>query len=80
MPDKDLVALTADIVSAHVSTNNVAIGDLGNLINKVHGALAALKEPPAEAEPERKKALVSARASVKPDYLVCMDVVRARRP
>lgn len=73
MQEEDLVSLTADIVSAHVSNNNVAVGDLPNLIGSVHGALAALREPPAEAEPERKKPLVSARASVKPDYLVCME-------
>lgn len=73
MQEEDLVALTADIVSAHVSNNNVAVGDVANLIQSVHGALAALKEPLEEAEPERKKALVSARASIKPDYLVCME-------
>lgn len=73
MQEEDLVTLTADIVSAHVSNNNVAVGDLPNLIGSVHGALAALKEPPQEAGPERKKALVSARASIKPDYLVCME-------
>ena len=73
MQEEDLVALTADIVSAHVANNNVAVGDLGNLIQNVHGALAALNEPPAAPEPERKKALVSARASVKPDFLVCLE-------
>ena len=73
MQEEDLVTLTADIVSAHVANNNVAVGDLGNLIRGVHGALAGLKEPPAQAEPERKKALVSVRASLKPDYLVCME-------
>jgi len=73
MQEEDLVTLTADIVSAHVANNNVAVGDLGNLIQSVHGALAALQEPPAAPEPERKKGFVSARASIKPDYLVCME-------
>ena len=73
MQEEDLVALTADIVSAHVSNNYVAVGDVTNLIQSVHGALAALKEAPAEVEPERKKSLVSARASVKADFLVCME-------
>lgn len=73
MQEEDLVTLTADIVSAHVSNNSVAVGDLPNLIQSVHGALAALAEPPAAVEPERKKALVSARASIRPDFLVCME-------
>jgi predicted transcriptional regulator len=71
--EQDLVTLTADIVAAHVANNNVAIGDLGQLIKNVHGALSRLQEPPTPPEPERKKALVSMRASVKPDYLVCLE-------
>jgi predicted transcriptional regulator len=73
MPEEDLVALTADIVSAHIANNSVAVGDVGNLIQSVHGALAGLGKAPTTVEPERKKPLVSARASIKPDYLVCME-------
>lgn len=73
MQEEELVTLTADIVSAHVANNNVAVGDLAGLIRNVHGALAALQAAPAEAAPEPKKAAVSVRASVKPDYLVCME-------
>ena len=35
-----LLTLTADIVAAHVSNNSVAVNDLPNLIQNVHGALA----------------------------------------
>jgi predicted transcriptional regulator len=73
MQEEDLIALTADIVSAHVGNNHVAVGDLGILIQRVHGALTALQEPPPKPEPERRTAAVSARASVKPDYLVRME-------
>lgn len=73
MEKEYLVSLTADIVAAHVENNNVAIGDVGSLIQSVHGALARLQEQPAPAEPERKKGLVSVRASIRPDYLVCME-------
>lgn len=73
MEKQELVTLTADIVAAHVTNNRVAVGDLGHLIQSVHGALSALGVQPGEAEPEKKKALVSVRASIKPDYLVCME-------
>jgi predicted transcriptional regulator len=79
MQEEDLVTLTADIVSAHVANNNVAVGDLAALIQNVHGALAALNGPPAEPEPERRKAAVSARASVKPDYLICLECGRKQK-
>ena len=73
MEQQDLVTLTAHIVSAHVSNNNVAVGDLGHLIQSVHGALLGLNAAPPEPEPEKKSPAVSVRASVKPDYLVCME-------
>jgi predicted transcriptional regulator len=67
-----LVSLTADIVSAHVSNNSVAVSDLPTLIQNVHGALAALgkvqEEPPAKQDPA-----VSIRSSIKPDYVVCLE-------
>lgn len=37
--DDTLITLTADIVAAHVSNNSVAVNDLPQLIQNVHGAL-----------------------------------------
>ena len=67
-----LITLTADIVAAHVSNNSVAVNDLPQLIQNVHGALSALGGKPdqPEAKPEPK---VSIRSSVKPDYLICLE-------
>jgi predicted transcriptional regulator len=66
-----LLELTADIVAAHVANNNVAVGDVAGLVQRVHEALAALgtreEKPEAEAKPA-----VSIRSSVKPDHLVCL--------
>jgi predicted transcriptional regulator len=70
--DETLLTLTADIVAAHVSNNNVAIGDLSALIGRVHQTLAGLGTAAAPAAPELQPA-VSVRASVKPDYIVCLE-------
>ena len=67
-----LVTLTADIVSAHVSNNSVAVSDVPSLIASIHGALAGLGTPAPVVE-EKKEPAVSIRASVKPDHLVCLD-------
>ena len=67
-----LVSLTADIVAAHVSNNSVAVSDLPQLIQNVHGALTSLGTAPAEPEVKQEPA-VSVRASVKPDYIVCLE-------
>jgi predicted transcriptional regulator len=67
-----LLTLTADIVAAHVSNNSVAVNDLPNLIQNVHGALAGIAGTSSapEARPEPK---VSIRSSIKPDYIVCLE-------
>ena len=69
----NLIELTADIVSSHVTRNSVAIGDLPSLIQQVHQALASLGQPQQEPEREARAPAVSARASVKPDHLVCLE-------
>jgi predicted transcriptional regulator len=71
--DNQLIELTADIVAAHVSNNHVAVGDVANLVQRVHEALSGLGQAPAEQEPQRKQPVVTARASVKPDFIVCME-------
>jgi predicted transcriptional regulator len=71
--DNQLIQLTADIVAAHVSNNSVALGDVANLVQRVHEALSGLGQAPAEQEPQRKQPVVSVRASVKPDFIVCME-------
>lgn len=72
MADETLLSLTADIVSAHVSNHSVAAGDVAALIVKVHDALAGLGKP-AEEEAPAKVPAVSIRASVKPDYVICLE-------
>jgi predicted transcriptional regulator len=67
-----LVTLTADIVSAHVSNNSVAIADIPQLIRSVHEALAGLGTK-TEPEAEPQQPAVSIRASVKPDHIVCLE-------
>ena len=70
--NETLITLTADIVSAHVSNNSVAVNDLPTLIANVHNALTGLGTP--EAEPEVKpEPAVSVRSSIKPDYIVCLE-------
>ncbi|MDH2134615.1 MucR family transcriptional regulator [Sphingobium yanoikuyae] len=70
--EETLITLTADIVAAHVSNNSVGINDLPSLIANVHGALASLGEP-AVAEEVKPEPAVSVRASIKPDYIVCLE-------
>lgn len=67
-----LITLTSDIVAAHVSNNDVAVGDLPGLITNVYSALAGLGESAPVVE-NRPEPAVSVRSSVKPDYIVCLE-------
>lgn len=67
-----LITLTSDIVAAHVSNNNVAVEDVPSLITTVYGALSNLGQDAEEEEP-RPEPAVSIRASIKPDYIVCLE-------
>ena len=67
-----LITLTSDIVAAHLSNNNVDVDAVPGLITNVYDALSGLGEKAEEVE-ERPEPAVSIRASVKPDYIVCLE-------
>ena len=70
----DLLALTAQIVSAHVASNVVPTDALPDLIIRVHGALSgAGQEPAAEPAPPQQQPAVPVKRSIQPDYLVCLE-------
>ena len=68
----ELLSLTADIVSSHVSNNSVAVSDLPGLIGNVYAALSGLGTTAAPEKVQQEPA-VSVRSSIKPDYIVCLE-------
>jgi len=70
--NETLITLTSDIVAAHVSNNSVSVEDVTSLITNVYGALSGLGQTVAEVT-ARPEPAVSVRASVKPDYIVCLE-------
>lgn len=67
-----LMTLTVDIAAAHVSNNAVAIGDMATMIRAIHQSLAGLGAT-AQLPDATQLPAVSIRASVKPDYIVCLE-------
>jgi MucR family transcriptional regulator, transcriptional regulator of exopolysaccharide biosynthesis len=67
------IELTAGIVSAYVSNNAVASGDIPSLINQVHAALLRVSSGTSDAQPEPLKPAISIKKSITPDYLVCLE-------
>lgn len=71
-PDQsELLELTADIVSSHVSNNSLSSAELTQLIQDVYATLNNLgAEKPASEKP---RPAVSPKKSIFPDHIVCLE-------
>jgi len=69
----DLVEMTAQIVSAYVSKNEVAATDLPRLISDTHGALVQAAGSDVDGEKEGLKPKVPIKKSVTDDHIICLE-------
>jgi predicted transcriptional regulator len=69
--ETDLVALSADIVSAYVSNNNVQPAEIAPLLGGVHAALANIGKPPAE--PIKLEPRVPINKTIKGDHIISLE-------
>ena len=67
------IELATDIVSAYVSNNSVATGELPTLIKDVFGALSRVSSGEPVAAAEAAKPAVPVKKSITPDYIVCLE-------
>ncbi len=67
------VELAAEVVGAYVMNNPVPMGELPQLIERVHAALAELPMVVDEPKVERPVPAVPIRKSITPDYLVSLE-------
>lgn len=74
MDDKrDLVEMSAEIVAAYVSSNQVAPQDLPSLIRTVYSALGGLTGGLAGGAELAQEPAVSVKKSVTPDFIICLE-------
>ncbi len=67
-----LLKITAEIVAAYVSNNQIAMADLAGLISAVADRVSKVGAEPEQAKNEEPEPAVSVRRSVRPDHLVCL--------
>jgi predicted transcriptional regulator len=67
----NVLGLTAQIVSAHVSNNSVSPDALPALIQEVYKTLAGVGKEPAA--PERLLPAVPVKKSLLPDHIICLE-------
>jgi predicted transcriptional regulator len=69
--NSEVLGLTAQIVSAHVSNNSVTPDSLPTLIQEVYRTLAGVgREPQA---PDKLQPAVPVKKSVFPDHIICLE-------
>lgn len=69
----DLLQLTSEIVSSHVSNNPVAQSDLPALIKTVFDTLNDLSADEPEEPEEELKPAVAIKKSVTDDHIICLE-------
>ncbi len=71
--EDDLLRMTAEVVSAYVSNNTLATGQLADVIQAVYNSLRGLEGGISEPVAEPLKPAVPIRKSVTPEYLICLE-------
>ncbi len=71
----DLLALTTEIVAAHLANNTVPAIEIPALIERVYKSLSNLgtDNPAPTNNNERPQPAVPIRKSVMPDYIICLE-------
>jgi predicted transcriptional regulator len=75
-----LAEMTAEIVSAYVSHNQIATADLAGLITAVADKLGKIGSEPEHAVEGRIEPAVSVRRSIRPDHLLCLVCGKPHKP
>jgi len=72
--DSEMLRMTTDVVVAYVGANALPAAQLPEVIRIVHASLAGLQGGATAPAPATElKPAVSIRASVRPDYIVCLE-------
>lgn len=72
----ELLALTAEIVAAHVSNNKLEAAELPGLIRQVYGTLAGIDGTSAASvagPAEKLQPAVPIKKSVTPEFIICLE-------
>ncbi|WP_421916838.1 MucR family transcriptional regulator [Mesorhizobium sp.] len=69
----DLLAMTADIVSAYVSNNPLPVSELARVIADTYAAVSKLHGPSSPQPEEKSEPAVPIKKSVTPDFIICLE-------
>jgi len=68
-----LLSLTTQIVAAHLSKNNVPLGEVPMLIQRIYATLSELGGDAASNPIALREPAVPIKKSIMPDYVICLE-------
>lgn len=69
----DVLRMAVDVVAAYLSNNQVAAGQIPEVIHSIFNSLTTLEAPPSEPLSEPQKPATPVRKSITPDYIICLE-------
>jgi len=76
-PDQDLIGPVTQVITAYLSHNAVAPGEVRGVLRDIFEQYAEMTNPkpapPPEAEAAKPVPAVPVRRSIQPDYLICLE-------
>ncbi len=69
----EILRMTAEVVAAYVGNNSLPATQLPDVINTVYGTLRKVKSASPTGNGLPRKAAISVRKSITPDYIVCLE-------
>jgi predicted transcriptional regulator len=73
LPNLNLIEYAATIVEAYIGKNRLSAAELPAFIKETHATLAGLAQPGGEFSVTTQKPAVSAKRSITPDYIICLE-------
>lgn len=70
---QEILALTTEIVAAHLSNNQLPADDIPALIQKIYKTLTNVTADSGSSFSERPQPAVPVKRSINPDYIICLE-------
>jgi|TARA_B110000263_G_scaffold79299_1_gene69181 predicted transcriptional regulator len=70
---KDMLKMTAQVVTAYVGNNNISGSQISDLVKSVYTSLSGLNNTLETSSKVKKVPAIAVKRSIRADYLICLE-------
>jgi predicted transcriptional regulator len=70
---KDMLKMTAQVVTAYVGNNNISGSQISDLVKSVYTSLSGLNNTLKTSSEVKKVPAIAVKRSIRADYLICLE-------